>query len=70
MAKPRTPGRGRGNPGKPDLVTKCLLVGRVVAWDRRGKDGSRGKGSFKGTHARDFHSPFLNFFLHISVTNR
>jgi hypothetical protein len=24
----------------------------------------------KGTHARDFHSPFLNFFLHLSVTNR
>ncbi len=24
----------------------------------------------KGTHARDFHSLFLNFFLHISVTNR
>ncbi len=25
---------------------------------------------FKGTHARDFHSLFLNFSLHISVTNR
>jgi hypothetical protein len=24
----------------------------------------------KGTYARDFHSLFLNFFLHISVTNR
>ncbi len=24
----------------------------------------------KGTHARDFHSLFLNFFLHLSVTNR
>jgi hypothetical protein len=26
--------------------------------------------SIKGTHARDFHSLFLNFFLHLSVTNR
>jgi hypothetical protein len=25
---------------------------------------------FKGTHARDFYSLFLNFFLHLSVTNR
>jgi hypothetical protein len=24
----------------------------------------------KGTHAQDFHSLFLNFFLHLSVTNR
>jgi hypothetical protein len=24
----------------------------------------------KGTHARDFYSLFLNFFLHLSVTNR
>ncbi len=24
----------------------------------------------KGTHARDFHSLFLNFFLHLSVTGR
>jgi hypothetical protein len=24
----------------------------------------------KGTHARDFHILFLNFFFHISVTNR
>ncbi len=24
----------------------------------------------KGTHARDFHSLFLNFFSHLSVTNR
>jgi hypothetical protein len=27
-------------------------------------------GSLKGTHARDFHSLFFNFFLHLSVTNR
>jgi hypothetical protein len=26
--------------------------------------------TLKGTHARDFHSLFLNFFLHILVTNR
>ncbi len=26
--------------------------------------------TFKGTHARDFHCLFLNFFLHLSVTNR
>jgi hypothetical protein len=24
----------------------------------------------KGTHAQDFHSLFLNFFLHLSLTNR
>jgi hypothetical protein len=24
----------------------------------------------KGTHARDFHSLFLNLFLHLSITNR
>jgi hypothetical protein len=26
--------------------------------------------ALKGTHARDFHSLFLNDFLHLSVTNR
>ncbi len=26
--------------------------------------------SINGTHARDFHNQFLNFFLHLSVTNR
>jgi hypothetical protein len=26
--------------------------------------------NFKDTHAQDFHSLFLNFFLHLSVTNR
>ncbi len=25
---------------------------------------------FKGTHARDFYSLFLKFFLHLSVTNK
>jgi hypothetical protein len=25
---------------------------------------------FKGTHARDFHRLFFNFFLHLSITNR
>jgi hypothetical protein len=28
------------------------------------------KNHLKGTHARDFHSLFLNFFWHISVNNR
>jgi hypothetical protein len=26
--------------------------------------------AIKGTHARDFHSLFLNFVLHLSVTNK
>jgi hypothetical protein len=47
VAKLKNSRKGRGKPRQAGPVTVCLLVGRVVAWDRRGKDGSRGKGSFK-----------------------
>jgi hypothetical protein len=34
------------------------------------KSGVNRSALLKGTHARDFHSLFLNFSSHISVTNR
>ncbi len=45
--KTKSSRKGRGKPRQAGPVTVCLLVGRVVAWDGRGKDESRGKGSFK-----------------------
>jgi hypothetical protein len=46
------------------LICRSLSVSRVKI------AASIVLGGFKGTHARDFHSLFLNFFLHISLTYR
>jgi hypothetical protein len=52
---------------KEDLARK---KGQYLSPERLLSGKKKNYNPLKGTHARDFHSLFLNFSLHLPVTNR